>query len=210
MEKHHLNLYSAQKYIQLWRKLGCVLDIKDTEYANQYAISTFSHYKGYSNDQLPMLAGFNLEGSNLSGLSESNLVFISVNLNKVNISAQLPYAYFENCDMQEMVAPVESNLSKANFNNLHSTIRKKGLNKSLNSEDNLFISKIPKMSDLCSGNIENKRPNNIFFFKELEAKSIKQADHKSTPVDLHKTMSMDITDEEMAASPFGQRSAKRF
>lgn len=116
-EKHQDALSPSDKfillkeYIQLWQDIQGVLDIQDTEYAEQYKRTSFSKYGNGYNDHVPMLAGFNLKKIAFGEFNHSDMIFLAVNFTESDFQkVKLLYCSFHDCNF------TDSNLEKANFN----------------------------------------------------------------------------------------------
>lgn len=104
------------KYIKLWCKLDCYLDIANTEYANEYSKSVFGKYGCAYNFNWPMTAGFNLENANLANISLTNFIFLSVNFQGADFSkAVLAYTHFENCNLSDVQTTKDTNINQCRF-----------------------------------------------------------------------------------------------
>ncbi len=100
-----------KKYIKLWFNTKCILDIKNTEYAEEYKKSRFNKYGNLYNDRAPMVAGFNLEKATLGKVHAPFLIFLSSNLKEADFSdSMLAYSHFENCNLAKIKT------SNTNFN----------------------------------------------------------------------------------------------
>lgn len=106
-----LNSYST-----VWKKIGCALDISNTDYALKYTNFKFGKYLAYYEPWYPMLAGFNLKNISFAKKTMKDYVFIDNDLSGADFSlAQLPYNSFVDCDF------TKSNPKQTNFNQCHFT-----------------------------------------------------------------------------------------
>ena len=104
-----------EEYVRLWFASKCLLDIKDTRYAEAYKQSSFGKFGGGYNDRCPMTAGFNLSGARLKS-QHADFIFLHVNFNKADFSKLTwVYGHFENCLMSQIQTTDQTNLNQSRF-----------------------------------------------------------------------------------------------
>lgn len=103
-------------YIDIWVKIEGYLDIKDTEFAEEYKTAYFGKYSSSYNSRVPMLAGFNLKNIALSEFSHCDLIFPNVDFCNADFSdSTLAYGSFHNCDFTGCTVNKETNFNQCQF-----------------------------------------------------------------------------------------------
>lgn len=108
MLDHHANNPAIKRiildnYIYLWGNAGCLLDIKNTDYADECAGKQFGDLQHDYTPVSVMTAGFDLSGVDFTDFNESDMIFISVKFANANFNAaKFTYSHFEECNLQEV------------------------------------------------------------------------------------------------------------
>lgn len=124
LEKYNSMLTSKEKgdifsaYVTLWQSNGCFLHIGETAYKDEYEQSRFGKHDVHYNENIPMLAGFNLSGMTLAHTKKimCDLIFPSVNFKNADFSnVCFAYGHFESCDLSGVTTNHDSNLNQCRF-----------------------------------------------------------------------------------------------